>query len=145
MQSKTCSLKIDGNLFEFDVEGKFFWGEHKLLYKRENSIISKTEWESIGYTCVRVFMNEEFEDLKLSILNNIIEALKFHCVDFDERSFTLTDYHKIVTTDELHYKIIDITRNLTNKDFDFDIDKLAKRFGNILGYKLTSWIEELKK
>ena len=145
MENKTCRLKIDGDVFEFDVAGDFFWGENKILYERENSVISKTDWEPIGYNCARVFMNDEFKDLKFSILNNIIEALKYHNVDFDEKSFTLSDYHKIVTTDELHYKIIDITRNLTNKDFDFDIDKLTKRFGDILGYKFTSWVEELKK
>lgn len=95
-------------------------------------------WKNDGYTIVNAFVKQDFEKLKQSITNNVIKAIRQHNVDFDEQTFSLDKYHKVVTSDDLHNKIIEITRNLENSDFDFDIDKLTNQFGNVLGYKLTS-------
>jgi ectoine hydroxylase-related dioxygenase (phytanoyl-CoA dioxygenase family) len=57
----------------------------------------------------------------------------------------LSKYHEVINTDELHNKVINITRNLENADLDFDIESLVHRFSEVLGFKLTSWIEEIKK
>jgi hypothetical protein len=145
MEKRNCCVSIDDSEFQFQVEGDFFWGKEELLYKKENSVISKTDWESLGYACFKIFKDYEFNKLKKSIYTNIIKALRLNNVVFDENNFTLSNYHNIVTTDTLHLKVIDITRNLTNEDFNFDIDKVAERFGNLLGFNFTSWIEELKK
>lgn len=140
-----CIVKIDDDDYWFNVEGDFFWGNDELLYKKENNVISKTDWEPLGYACVEVFKSGEFESLKKSICTNIIRALKVNGLQVDEDVFKLRNYHDFVTTDALHLKIIDITRNLTNEDFNFDINNLAERFCKLLGYKFTSWIKELKK
>lgn len=143
--NKLCQLYIDDKQFQFNVEGNFFWGEEKLLYKDDDNIISKMAWKYDGYAVVSVFEIEEFKILKESIKKNIIKALRKQSIVFDEDNFTLENYHKIVTTNEQHNKVIDVTRNLENKDFDFNIDVLAERLGVILGYELTTWVEELKK
>lgn len=143
--NKLCQLYIDDKQFQFNVEGDFFWGEEKLLYKDDDNIISKMAWKHDGYAVVSVFEIEEFKTLKESIKKNIIKALHKQSIVFDEDNFTLENYHKIVTTNEQHNKVIDVTRNLENKDFDFNIDALAERLGVILGYELTTWVEELKK
>lgn len=143
--NKLCQLYIDGKQFQFNVEGDFFWGEEKLLYNDDDNIISKMEWKHDGYAVVSVFEIEEFKILKESIKKNIIKALHKQSIVFDEDNFTLENYHKIVTTNEQHNNVIDVTRNLENKDFDFNIDALAERLGVILGYELTTWVEELKK
>jgi len=142
---KTCSLFIDNEPFEFNVEGDFFWGEKELLYKAEDNVLSKMSWENKGFDVVRAFEGNEFENLRTSIKNIILGALKTNDVDVDASDFELKNYHKYVTTNELHNNVISITRNLETKDFDFDIDLLAKRFGDVLGYRLTSWVEELQK
>ena len=145
MQIKTCSLYIDNEPFEFEVEGHFFLGENKLLFKHENNIISKTSWQNKGFEVVKTFTKKEFQSLKNSIKSNIVKAIKENNIVFNEENFNLSNYHKIVTTDALHNKVIEITRNLENHDLDFDIKKLTKNFGKALGYELTSWIEELQK
>lgn len=145
MSKEICKLFLDEKPYEFKVEGDFFWGEEKLLYNLKDSVISKTIWEKEGYKVVSAFKDNEFEALRLSILKNIKRAIGKNNIPFNEETFTLADYHKIVNSDELHLKVIDITRNLTTADFDFDIEKLVERFGEILGYKLTSYVEELQK
>lgn len=144
MSVETCTLFLDNQPFEFSVEGNFFWGEKEVLFEKEDSVISKVNWQNEGFGVVDAFRGNEFAALQKSITENIKKAFEIHKINYPE-NFNLKEYHKIVKTTEDHLKVIDITRNLTNEDFDFDIDMLAERFGNILGYKLTSWVEELQK
>ena len=140
-----CQLKIDNEPFQFQVEGNFFWGEGGALFETENNIISKTTWKEEGYSVVDAFVGDEFERFNRSVRDNIVTAMVDSGIDVDTETFQLKDYHKVVTTDSDHLNVINITRNLTNDDIDFDIDKLADRFGKVLGYNLTSWIEALQK
>ncbi|WP_296380983.1 phytanoyl-CoA dioxygenase family protein [Winogradskyella sp.] len=142
---KICSLYIDNQPFQFKVEGDFFWGKPELLYVNKDNVLSKMDWETEGFNVVKAFEGDEFFRLQNSIRTIIIDALIENGVDTDVSTFKLKDYHKFVTTKELHNNVINITRNLEVSDFDFDIDLLAKRFGDILGYELTSWVEELQK
>ncbi|MEM6517320.1 MAG: phytanoyl-CoA dioxygenase family protein, partial [Bacteroidota bacterium] len=143
--NKLCRLTIDDKPYEFEVEGNFKWGKPELLFKEKDNVISKMPWMEKGYDIVDAFSDSEFERLKLSIETNLKRALFANKVNFNDKSFRLEDYHKYVKAHELHGKIINITRNLENRDFDFDIDALARRFGDILGYQITSWVEELQK
>ncbi|PKA83622.1 phytanoyl-CoA dioxygenase PhyH [Ulvibacter sp. MAR_2010_11] len=145
MSAEICQLSLDGVPYEFNVEGEFFWGTEGMLYKPEDSVISKTPWRDLGYGVVSAFDATEFEAFRQSIQANIEKAFDVNGIAYNKETFTLGDYHKVVTSDALHLKVIDITRNLTNEDFDFNIDTLAERFGKILGYPLTSWVEELQK
>ncbi len=145
MPVKTCELHIDSKPFQFEVEGEFSWGNPELLFVEENNVISKTPWKDKGFGVVNAFTKEEFSALKASVTKNILKAIKANNIPVDEATFQLEDYHKVVTTDVGHLGVIDITRNLRNSDFDFDIELLVERFGKELGYKLTSWVEELQK
>ncbi len=144
MPNKTCYLYIDDEPYNFEVNGEFFWGKDELLYDKNDNIISKMPWKNSGFKCVSAFEDGEFQSLKKSITQNIIKAIRLSGISVDE-SFSLNQYHKIVTNDQLHNQVINVTRNLENSDLDFDIDLLAKRFGDILGYELTSHVDELKK
>lgn len=145
MSNKICHLFIENEPYEFEVKGDFFWGEQKVLYNPIDNIISKVPWEKEGYQVVKAFIDNEFELLKRSITGNIIKAIKTIGVELNESDFSLAKYHEIINSDDLHNKVISITRNLENEDFNFDINQLANRFGDLLGYTLTSWVEELQK
>ncbi|WP_179022473.1 phytanoyl-CoA dioxygenase [Winogradskyella forsetii] len=145
MMEKICKLFIDNKPFEFKVEGNFFWGQPELLYPQKDNVLSKMPWEKQGYSIVEAFGQDDFLRLQSSVEKIIIDALKANNIVVDDENFDLKNYHKYVTTDALHNQVISITRNLETSDFDFNIDQLAKRFGDILGYKLTSYVEELQK
>ena len=142
---EVCHFFIDNEAHRFDVRGNFFWGEDVLLFKEEDNIISNMPWKDEGFAVVKAFFENEFLRLKESVTSNVIKAIRLIGVNFDEPSFTLEKYHHVVHTNELHQRVIQVTRNLENSDFDFDINLLVERFGNILGYKLTAWVDELEK
>lgn len=141
---KKCKLTIDNQPFEFEVEGDFFWGKPELLYPLKNNILSNVPWEQHGYACVDALNDFELSRLKKSVKDLIIEAMHRNKIKVDA-DFELINYHKYATSDQEHSNVISITRNLQVSDFDFDIDNLVKRFSKILGWPLTSWIEELNK
>ncbi|MCB0744119.1 MAG: phytanoyl-CoA dioxygenase family protein [Ignavibacteriae bacterium] len=143
--NESCRVFIDNEPYHFDVDGDFFWGDKTLLFDEATSPISKMAWKNEGFGIIQAFSDSEFLKLKTSITQIIIKALKAHVSDFEENTFTLEKYHEVITTDELHNKVIDITRNLENSDFDFDIEVLVKHFSQVLGFEFTSYIEELKK
>ncbi|MEL6811475.1 MAG: phytanoyl-CoA dioxygenase family protein [Bacteroidota bacterium] len=145
MPTRICELHIDNEPFQFEVEGNFSWGEPEMLFKQKDNVISKTPWNDDGYGVVDAFTKDEFRALKRSVRDNILKAIKENGIPVEDDTFQLEDYHTVVTSDKDHFDVIDITRNLTNEDFDFDISLLEKRFGKELGYKLTSWVEELQK
>ncbi len=143
--NETCRLLIDGEHYEFNVKGEFSLGKNELLFRKDDNVISKMPWKNKGYSIVNIFTKKEFLRLRDSITKNIIRAIRLSNVDFNEQAFVLDKYHEVVNTDELHNKVINITRNLENSDFDFNIDILVERLSDFLGYKLTSWVEELQK
>ena len=143
--NKTCCVLIDNEPYNFKVKGDFFWGAEELLFKEKDSVISKMLWKDKGYGVVKAFEDEVFLKLKKSVTNNIVKAIQLNNIDVNINTFKLEHYHKIINTDALHNKVINVTRNLENADFDFDIDKLANKMGGVLGYNLTSWVEELQK
>ena len=142
---KKCNLNIDGIPYGFEVEGDFFWGEDQLLFQTENNVISKTTWKQEGFGIVEAFTPQEFSALRNSVEKNIIKALQHQGIHVPESGFNLEDYHQFVNDDADHFKVISITRNLVNEDFDFDIELLVDRFSKAVGYPLTSWVEELQR
>lgn len=145
MERKICNITIDQIPYQFEVEGDFFWGQEELLFQPIDSLISKTSWKELGFGIVKAFSEEEFKNLHDSVTRNIVNAIKMNGILIDEDSFSLEQYHEVVSNDEDHFKVIQITRNLSNEDFDFDIELLVDRFSEALGYPLTSYIEALKR
>ena len=71
--------------------------------------------------------------------------MKANNIEFDESKFELRNYHKLVNNDELHNKVINITRNLTEKDFSLDLKKLLHISEEILSSKLSLKVKELNR
>lgn len=145
MIKRICKVYIDQQPFEFEVEGDFFWGENKTLFQKNGNVLSNVDWEDKGYSVVKAFEKTEFYSLQNSIKENVVLAIKNAGINFDAENFQLEKYHEVVKTDEEHFKVINKTRELQVSDLDFDIEGLTKRFGTVLGCKLTSWVEELQK
>jgi ectoine hydroxylase-related dioxygenase (phytanoyl-CoA dioxygenase family) len=147
MKSQICELDIDSKPFSFEVKGDFSWGKPINTFIFEKNIISKTKWINDGYTIVNNFFESqnEFKLFQNEVKKNIIKAIKLNNIQFDENKFKLENYHQIVKEDYLHNNIIKFTRNLTEKDFSLDLNKLLSRAEDVLNYKLSSFVKELNK
>lgn len=144
MSKERCNISIDHKSFEFDVEGKFYWGKAETLFQMEDNLISKTSWREEGFTIFSLFSADEFDRLTHSITRNIQAALTDQSIPFDA-NFTLERYHHYVKTDEEHHHVINITRDLTVENLDLNLDHVCTQLASHLGYQLTDWIEELQR
>mgnify|MGYP000023508525 CR=1 FL=1 len=145
MSQKQCKIYIDDTPFQFQVEGDFFWGNDEVLYAKNSSVLDNVSWQNKGYDIVKAFTNEEFVTLKHSVKYNIWKAIQSTGVLVAFEKFELEKYHEYVVTNEQHLQVINVTRNLSVEDLNFNINLLVERFGEILSCKLTSWVEEIRK
>lgn len=142
---KKCSVSIDKEPFSFEVEGEFFYGKNEILFNKNESIINGTEWESEGYKILKVFSENDFKNLKKSVVSNIVFAMQKAGISVDKDDFELEEYHKYVTTKEAHLKVIDYTRNLRIEHFDLDFNSLERLFSDAVNTPIGLFIKKLKR
>jgi len=125
-----CNLYIDNEPFKFQVNGSFYFGDSEILYDERETVIKGLPWEECGYTIVPILSNEQFLQLHISILKLLNKILS--SVGVSSQLEKLEEYHLIVTSDELHQKVISKTRFLTRQDFAFDINSICKKFSSVV-------------
>ncbi len=144
LEKHTCALLIDNDPFSFNVSGSFFKGKPEVLYQSHGNILENTEWESKGFKIISAFSDIEFELLNNSIKKNILKGIKLADINISEKDFNIENYHKYITNQEDHLKVINHTKNLKNEDFDLDFEKLASKFSSYTNTKLTPYIKQLQ-
>lgn len=129
-----CQLIIDNELFEFEVEGEFSYGNDEVILNTDKNAIEYVDWSGEGFTQLDILNNQQFKDLKdnlLIILNGILSKYDIPQIE------VLKDYHKAVNTQERHLQVINETRSLTRKDFDVDLDAICMQLSEHLGKEVA--------
>lgn len=134
---KTTFL-IDGvkRIFSIENSPQFKYGDDEILSNAKNDITYGQPWYDNGYTEALFLTPEEFAMLRNGLTNSIGSIIEKECA-IDVNGFNLENYHKFVTNNDEHFKIVSKTRDLFSGDFSFDIKLLMPRFEKILGFKLT--------
>lgn len=120
---------------------EFKFGKDEILSNASTDITSVENWYSEGHTSLPFLWNEQFEDLKKGItktIKNIAEDVVGKPLD----GFTLENYHKYVTSNEEHFKVVSKTRDLYSYSFGFPIKDMIPKFESLLGFKLTDRIPD---
>jgi|TARA_B100001094_G_scaffold277445_1_gene286298 hypothetical protein len=120
---------------------EFKFGKDEILSNASTDITSVQNWYSEGHTSLPFLWNEQFEDLKKGItktIKNIAEDIIGKPLD----GFTLENYHKYVTSNEEHFKVVSKTRDLYSYSFGFPIKDMIPKFEALLGFKLTDRIPD---
>lgn len=120
---------------------EFKFGKDEILSNASTDITSVENWYSEGHTSLPFLWNEQFEDLKKGItktIKNIAEDVVGKPLD----GFTLENYHKYVTSNEKHFKVVSKTRDLYSYSFGFPIKDMIPKFESLLGFKLTDRIPD---
>jgi len=143
INKRICSVFIDGKPYHFDVKGVFSWGDDEILYCKESSPIKNASWESQGYTVEEILTEEEFKQLYESVVLNIRKALLNAGLSEEELiDFNIEKYHTYVKEEDLHNKIIHQTRELRDRDFLFDLEKLVTKISHKINCKLTHVVKD---
>lgn len=132
------NYQINNKTFSFSVKGspEFGFGRKERLSKPENDITSGQDWYEKGYAVQKFLNDREFKSLKDALANNVAEIVA-NQTGKDVTGFSLENYHQYVDSDELHYKIVGITRDLFPEDFNFSLTDVIPKLEKILGFGLT--------
>lgn len=140
------SYQINNESFSVSIEGSpvFQTGKDQVLSQADSDITFGQPWYNKGYAEEELLNEEEFDSLKQGLTDSIKNIIERE-LKIDVSNFELENYHKFVTDEESHFKIVSKTRDLFPADFSYPIMKLTKRLGNILGFNLTDEIPQIKK
>lgn len=129
-----CQLHIDNDLFEYEVEGEFAYGDDEVIITTDKNAIENVDWSDEGYTMLDILDDQQFKALKdnlLLILNGILAKYDIPPIK------VLEDYHKSANTQERHLQVINETRSLTRRDFHVDLDAICGRLSEHLGKEVA--------
>lgn len=128
---------IDGKIHEVSVNGspEFSVGKNETLSGKGTDITFEQPWYNDGFASLELFSEEEFNDLQSGLTQCISNILQRE--NIDTYGFELKNYHQFVKTDETHFKVVGVTRDLFPADFNFPIKKMHKKLGELLGFELS--------
>lgn len=132
------TFKINNKEFNFPTESapEFKTGNDEILSGEGTDITYGQPWYQKGYTTVKFISDDEFTALRKGLtdcVKNIIERE----LGVNAEGFELTNYHKFVTTNEDHMKVVSVTRDLYPEDFNFPILNVIKNFEKFIGFGLS--------
>ena len=132
---------IDREERAFSIKGSrpFGYGRSEVLSTARTDLTFGQPWYENGYKAFNLLNDQEFSALKNGITQSIAAIVRRECA-IDTRGFTLEKYHEFVTSDALHFKVVDRTRDLFAGDFTFPVMDLIPRFERILGTGLTDMV-----
>lgn len=147
MKNSKVSYKIndrDHTFCDF-IGNKFKYGRNEVLSTNKTDITYNQSWYEDGFVEKKFFSSEEFEELKQGLTNCIANIIAQETAIKPNHDFKLEDYHKIITTDEEHFKIVAKTRDLFEGDFDFPVFKYISRFEELLNLQLSNVFKKLNQ
>lgn len=131
------SYTIDGveKHLKTEKDSNFKTGESFTLSNEHTDITYNLPWYKKGYTEEAFLNKEEFQSLKAGITECVSGIIKKE-LSIETDGFSLESYHKFVTSNESHLKIVTRTRDLFPKNFNFPILQLLPRLEKKLGFSL---------
>lgn len=133
-----CRVTIDREPFEFELDGTFFWGNPECIFPIQNNAISKTGWAERGFSIIPLFSAAELGLVRERTQEIVRSAVIQAGGEIPNgEAVTLENYHRYVTTDKTHEAVIEQTRELRFKDFDFNAAQICERIGIALGRKVS--------
>jgi hypothetical protein len=138
VNTSTTDFVIDGVRKSYSIAGspEFKLGQDVLLSTAETDITFGQPWYPDGYAVKDFLTSAEFQDLKQGLTESIGRIIQAE-TGLDTHGFSLEQYHRFVTTDGDHFKVVGKTADLFSHDFSFSVMDLLPRISGLLGVELT--------
>ena len=116
---------------------QFTYGQNEVLSNVQTDISFNQSWYPEGYKIFNCFNEQEILKVRTSI-SDCINRILISELGIDNELTDLKKYHKYVTNDESHQKIIKKTRKLFSDDFKIPMADLYYKFEQLLGFRLSN-------
>jgi len=114
------------------VSGEADYGGDRVMLMEDDNLIKNTKFDDCGYS-INTFLNDEFYDRFCLGVKGLISDLILKATNIQVNSdFSLIDYHKIIISDELHSKVVQILRNgFSMENFPISLALIESRVSEI--------------
>lgn len=129
---------VDNKDYEVSIPefSNFKVGNDEYLSNKDTDITYNQDWYDYGYTEKKFLSDDTFNILK-NVITSSIKLLIEKELSVNTTGFNLENYHKYVTDNNSHYKIVSKTRQLFDYDFPIPIQEIINNLGNLLSMELT--------
>jgi hypothetical protein len=134
------SFEIDGIAHEVSFEGSppFVVGGKEILSDATTDPAFGLPWYAAGYHVYPFMTAREHAELRAGIARCVAALLREAGVaEAALAGFALEHYHRLARIDALHAQVVARTRDLLPADFDFPVEVLRARLGELVGARLT--------
>jgi len=121
-------IQVESDDVEFELSGEApQFGKDVTLADRESDVLGAADWYKRGYTVAMLFTPQEKELISSVITDTVRDVLRQQNVGGLDQ-FTLDKYHHFIKgADDLHQRVIEVTRELRMENIAFDWDSLVQR------------------
>lgn len=138
-------LTIGEDSIQFYVNSSVEFGKSDaVLLLEDENLIADMPWTAEGYSVEKFLEESDYLKFESGIVELIRRRLRGLFPETDFNNFQLKDYHKFITTDEMHQKFTNsIQPGFSRSDFPVALELVEKRISQILVRSLTSkcWID----
>lgn len=140
-QPTIARYDIEGRQFELALAGspEFQVGDDECLSRKDTDPTFGQPWYETGFTTFEFLDAAGHRQLVQGIEASLVRILRDRGVT-ELEGFTLERYHHYVRSDQEHYAVVGITRDLFPEDFTFPLQELISKFEDFLGMPLTDVI-----
>lgn len=129
--------QINNTIISYEAEGQRQFGSEHILLQQGLDLTSKNSWGVEGFTIETLFSSELYKDFKKEVSNLLMRCWHDAGLQIPE-SFSLQDYHTLITKPELHLAAIDKTKLLNTSLFPLGISEIERRISTLCGVNLKA-------
>ena len=134
---KEAEFIIDGELHKFDIGDSpaFCFGSAERLSRPDTDVVYGQPWYEQGFGIFSFLDEPEYQALHEGISASVSGLVAANGVD--TAGFRLDKYHLHVRNEDLHRKVVGMSRVLVPSDFNFDVSRVIGKLERLLGFGLT--------
>ncbi len=105
------AVDVDGEALSFHLdEGEIVAGDNSVLLQQDDNLAEGQPWDEVGYVVAPFLPVAQWRDV-LRGFERFIAELVTEAIGAPPQDFRMADYHRWITSDELHRRVIEARRS----------------------------------
>ncbi len=131
--------ELDGESIDVTVEGQTIRGQERVLLAEDDDLTQGAAWAERGYLVAPFLTPSSYQQLVEGVRQRLEASLREAGARV-EAPFALCDYHRYVTSSEMHLRALHDSRTgYPLGEFPIALDEVTSRVSELLGVRVTPY------